>query len=54
MGVLADYIERRLADELDRRGTVVWYDEADDWRSFVERKPTRPSAMCGLPDARPS
>ena len=37
MGVLADYIERRLAEELDRRGTVVWYDEPEDWSGFVER-----------------
>ena len=38
MGVLADYVERRLADELDRRGIVVWYDEPEDWRPFVERQ----------------
>ena len=37
MGVLADYMERRLADELDSRGIVVWYDEPEDWRAFVER-----------------
>ena len=38
MGVLADYIERRLADELDRRDIVVWYDEPEDWRVFVEQQ----------------
>lgn len=38
MGVLADYMERRLADELDHRGVVVWYDEPEDWRGFVERQ----------------
>lgn len=35
MGVLADYMERRLGEELGRCGTVVWYDEPKDWRTFV-------------------
>lgn len=57
MGVLADYIERRLADELDDRGTVVWYDEPEDWRAYVERQlgggqlPTE-AAVCDVRVAR--
>ena len=31
-------MERRLADELDRRDIVVWYDEPEDWRAFVEQQ----------------
>lgn len=37
MGVLADYMERRLAEELDGRGVVVWYDEPKDWCHLLQR-----------------
>lgn len=37
MGAVADHIERRVAEELDRCGTVVWYDEPKDWLPWVMR-----------------
>ena len=35
MGAVASYMERRLAEELQRRGIVVWYDPARQWATWV-------------------
>ena len=37
MGVIASYIERRLAEELDRRKVVVWYDPPRQWLPWVSQ-----------------
>src|SRR5438309_4049325 len=35
MGIVGRYLEQRLADELDRRRVLVWYDADRQWVPFV-------------------
>ena len=35
MGIVGRYLEQRLADELNRRRVLVWYDAEQQWGAFV-------------------
>lgn len=35
MGIVASFMDRRIAAELDRRGVLVWYDRARAWQPWV-------------------
>ncbi len=52
MGVVADYMDRRLGSELDKRGVLVWYDAAKQWASWIERTLGQEALSPGAPTAQ--